>query len=996
MMTIRRLYILACSLILACCFFCSATSHAQPAEQYNRFQYHQYKWKVLPVSTWRICFPAGYDSLASFASVQLPGISEAVKKNMGVPVKAQPNIIIYPAIDRLYESNIGLHGQGQQTFPTIYLKGVRMMLAFDGSYEHFKEQLAEAWARMAWQEQFQNDLEEQVLPKQQLTPDWFREGAIAYFAQGWRIKEEDDVLAVISEMRDWSMFTAQQPHLAGQAFCYFLAQRYREDAARQLLFQMRKGKSLTRAARLVVKRPLDTLTTQCLAFFKERMPALPATTTKDTLVAHIRQLHKNSRLFSLVYSNDRQQVAYIIEREHKRSLYIGNATQLLQQNKKGKAIAVYRLPPWLMGHDADVYPLLHWSEAGHKWYTVQPEKGLVQVIRYNATGTYNDRRKLYGVDGLHTLQAWNADRWLLSAYRRAKSDIVLYDAARLRFTPLTDDPADNTEPATDPQHSLLLYRSGYPADSLYHPDSTTKAYGIYAKTLGDLKQAAKGQDRLLWKDSVYIAWHHPVLLDEYTVSLEHTLQGTLRADTLRLQEGGSYTSTDTQQSAWLKDYLVAQKKRDSLAALERKWKKADESTFLGTALKGNNGKGSAEKQRDSLQRALAYTPGKIRPYMLQLYSAYFSARINNDYYINRLQPFQAYLGTFKFPDIGAMVNGGFSDLFDNHHFNIGYRMPAGTEGSDFFFRYENTAKRLDWHVLFFRKVESLKPDAQRDWKDEQGRIYPQLAKVKTHYYELGVHYPIRYDWSLDFTAAARRDRTVFLAADRYSLNFEALQTWWSINTISSSINKLHPLLPFLYKGWDAKITGDAMVATGKQATLLYASAIQFSYHQPLYRDINFVLRGNAAYSGGQSRILYNFGGVDNNIVPRVDTAVRFSQQAPYAFQSLVTPFRGYQQNSLYGSSYVLFNADLYVPLFQRLIPLRTGISALNNLQLGLFTDIAATGRTLDYLPSAPTHLQSFGCSARTLLAGYPLRFYLAWPQQGFSAQPVWYLSFSLL
>ena len=378
-----------------------------------------------------------------------------------------------------------------------------------------------------------------------------------------------------------------------------------------------------------------------------------------------------------------------------------------------------------------------------------------------------------------------------------------------------------------------------------------------------------------------------------------------------------------------------------------------------------------------------------------MYSAYFSARINNDYYINRLQPYQNYLGTFKFLDVSAMVNGGFSDLFDNHHFNIGYRMPAGSEGSDFFFRYENTAKKLDWHLLFFRKVESLQPDAQRGWKDELSRPYPQQAKVKTHYYELGLHYPIRYDWSLDFTAAARRDRTVFLASDRYSLNYEALQTWWNINNLSLSVNKLHSTIPFLYRGWEAKFMVDGMVSTGKKATVLYGSVFKFSYHQPLFRDINLVVQGNAGHSGGQSKILYNFGGLDNNIVPGVDTSVRFGQEAPYAFQSLVTPFRGYKQNSLYGSSYALLNIDLYIPLFNMLIPLRTPISALNNLQLGLFTDIAATSRGRDALPPAPTHLQSFGCSARTLLAGYPIRFDVAWPQEGFSAKPVWYLSMNI-
>jgi hypothetical protein len=992
----RKVYALICCLILGCCIFYAVETPAQTAEQYNRFQYHKYKWKVLSVSAYRICFPAGYDSLASFASVHLPGISDAVKKSMGSTVKEEPNIILYPSADQLYESNIGLYEHGPQTFPTVYLKGSRMMVAFDGSYEHFRGQLSEAWVRMAWEEQFKNDLEEQALPKKQLIPAWFKEGAIAWFAYGWQIKDEDALLQLLADPSlNWTALTEQQPRLAGQAFCYFLSQKYRPDAVKQILFQLKKGKSLSRAARLIAKRPLDTLTAQCFSFFYNRVPFMEMPKISDSLELRLRERYKGYRLLALQYSPDHKQVAYITERDHKRRLYITITDKLSIAQKKGKAVAVYLLPPWLPDHTADPYPLLHWSEEDKKWYSVLPDQGLIQVKRYYAGGNYADRRKLYGVDGVSALLTWSRDEWLLSAYRRAKSDLVMYHAGKLRFTPLTDDQEDNTGPAINKNQSLLVYRSGYPADSLYHKGSLTKAYGIYVKTLDtELKNTTKAKDKLWLPDSAWISRHQPETLPDGRFRLLQTTEGTARYDTLNPRQPVRFPGIN-RASPWLTDYLRDKKIRDSLAALEQKWKAEDEPSILGAVLKGPGSKDVAVKQKDSLLRSVAYTDKKVRPYILQLYSAYFSARINNDYYINRLQPYQNYLGTFKFPDVGAMVTGGFSDLFDNHHFNIGYRMPAGNEGSDFFFRYENTAKKLDWHVLFFRKVESLQADPQRDWKDEQGRPYPQQAKVKTHYYELGFHYPIRYDWSLDFTAAARRDRTIFLASDRYSLNYEALQTWWNINTLSIAVNKLHTVLPFLYRGWDAKLIVDGMVATGKKATLLYGSVLKFSYHQPLFRDINLVLQGNAGHSGGQSKILYNFGGTDNNIVPRVDTSVRFSQEAPYAFQSLVTPFRGYEQNSLYGSSYALLNLDLYVPLFSRLIPLHTGFSALNNLQLGLFTDIAATARDKDALPPAPTHLQSFGCSARTMLAGYPIRFDLAWPQEGFSAKPVWYLSMTI-
>jgi hypothetical protein len=47
---------------------------------FNRFQFHNYKWKALHTPLFQLYFPMGYDSLASFASVQLPDIISEVKK----------------------------------------------------------------------------------------------------------------------------------------------------------------------------------------------------------------------------------------------------------------------------------------------------------------------------------------------------------------------------------------------------------------------------------------------------------------------------------------------------------------------------------------------------------------------------------------------------------------------------------------------------------------------------------------------------------------------------------------------------------------------------------------------------------------------------------------------------------------------------------------------------------------------------------------------------
>ena len=84
--------------------------------------------------------------------------------------------------------------------------------------------------------------------------------------------------------------------------------------------------------------------------------------------------------------------------------------------------------------------------------------------------------------------------------------------------------------------------------------------------------------------------------------------------------------------------------------------------------------------------------------------------------------------------------------------------------------------------------------------------------------------------------------------------------------------------------------------------------------------------------------------------------------------------------------------DVYFLVFQSLVPIETPLSSINNLQLDLFTDIATTKETWRK-PAISNGIKSaYGFSARTTLAGYPLRFDMAWP--GEDRKPVWYLSLS--
>lgn len=926
-------------IILRLCFyalflFLWNTVSAQQV-RYNRIQHKNYKWYVLPVKDATVYFPEQHDSLAVFTTRWIEPIKKEVSVLMGKTTSKVPNIIIYPSGSRMYESNAGMYQDGLLPFPTIVAKGERILVPFNGNHEEFINYLRRSWILMSWEELFKSEERQDVPVHRKLFPDGFKEAAIDHISEGWTLENEMELHQIWTNAQtgNWQSISAAKPQLVWHSFIYFLEEKYDYHALNFLLTQFRQKKSLERGVRLVFKRTLDTLTNECFRFWQNRWNT-PVIHTSDTV---------NEQTAWALQSFDGKTSVFIAEKKNKRKVFINNHIP----DKKPKLLFSYTLPPWLNDLSHDHYPVLQWSKDGKNLFAVYPQKGKMIVRSFNLSGQETAKKEVDKAEGIDGFMEMKANEWLMSAYRNGQSDLVKFNPLRNSFEALTTDKADNTELIKDKEGNLY-YRSGYPAvDSA---DSTGKPYGLYQ-----------------WKDG------NEALVRQDNDGIKAFLYDSIQPQEFYL--------------AWTESHNKRKSKRDSIAELirELKLKDKDSSAFLMGILQPKQPKDS-----NTVNEPKDY-PKAIRPYLLQLYNGWFSARLNNDYYINKYQPFASHLGTFKVPETGVMATGGFSDIFDNHHFNIGYRMPSGMKGSDFFVRYENTAKKTDWNISFFRKVENLPPNSTGDWKDKNGFPYPALAKVKTRYYSIGWKRPLDYEWALSLQLSIRDDKTYFPALDLYSLDFAPVKQWWSINTINLAANKLQETaIPMLYSGWEGNAGVDIMAATGKDGAFTFGTMLQWKGHLPIYKGINLSTGVQGGYSGGGKYILYNMGGMENNITPLYDTSVHFAQHAPYSFQTLIMPFRGYMQNSLYGRAFGLMNVDVYVPLFAELIPLKTGFSVVRNFQIGLFTD---WGTAL--LPNGTgSYKYSFGFSARTLLAGYPIRFDIGWPEN-FSKIPVWYLSIGI-
>jgi hypothetical protein len=1025
----------------------SIQSKAQEDPRYNRFQYHKFHWKAYHSKKFNIYFPAdAADSLCRYLIKETPEAIERLKKATIKDVPKNLNIIIYSSIDQFYETNIGGFEPTKFTLPTFVYKGTRGVLNYNGSYADLKDQLNESLARSLWESELkEGSIEDQAkgtssskktkpaAKKGDDIPFWYKEGSIRYFAHGWPISAEDKLRNSFEQNKfaSWQQILNYEPRLGGQAFCYFLSQKYQKTGVAQTFFQLKKKKNLSKAIRLITKHSLDTLYTLCFDYYNSRF--LTKGSDIQQAIERISIPHRKGTIWNVQISPGKDLVAYITVANGKRTVYVYDI-----KNGTTKRITSYNLPPWIDDHTADQYPLIAWHKDGKQLYVAKPRKKHLTISRYTADGTWQERTDLDGVDGITSFEPLSDRDFLLTAYRKGQSDIVSYSDNTGEYTAYTDDEYDDSHPLFTGNKNELLFISDRPK---VYQERRTYLIGVgYKKdTLWQGLYTIKGKElKPIAIDSTqYIRYDKPILLKNNQVLFTSAKSGTEKNIVINYLSGKqtnlneyhpyqyltgkeqiSFYKSDkdsiytTQQpiEEWIKEnkassldstspWLNDHKRMAAIQAKEDSVLKHGKDTthfILDDVFAPKSAKKDAKKGKNKKKKKTSPDEfSDVTPYVLQLHSAYFSAQVNNDYLINKYQPYLNYQGQFQFPEISGMTKGGFTDLLENHHFTIAYALPAATEGSTFFARYTNTERKIDWGFSYYRKVETLKPDPNRNWVDENDNKYPDNAKVKTHYYEFFLKNPITYDCSLGLQVAVRQDRTVFLATDQYSLDFLPIQSAWSINTLSFNLNKLHPTLPFLYRGFKMDASVDMFKGFSANEAFVFGSAINVQYHQPIYKYITLVTQVHAGYSGGDSKVLYNLGGEDNNVTPRVDTTVHFSQTAPYAFQTLVTPFRGFYQNSLYGNQYFLTNFDLYFPIFQTLIPLQTPLPFINNLQLGMLSDIATAKETWNNSnPKNNQWLCSYGLSARSMLAGYPLKLDIAWPGT-FHRSPVVYFSLSL-
>jgi Tol biopolymer transport system component len=392
---------------------------------------------------------------------------------------------------------------------------------------------------------------------------------------------------------------------------------------------------------------------------------------------------------------------------------------------------------------------------------------------------------------------------------------------------------------------------------------------------------------------------------------------------------------------------------------------------------------------------------------------------NVEYFINEIvtqidfsflnQMYQPFTGgtspIFLNPGFNALFKIGVTDLLEDYRITGGVRLNLNLTNNEYLFSFANLKKRLDKEIVFHRQ-------AIENYGDRN-----DIIRVYSHELYYIVKWPFNPVMAVRGTVSYRNEMGVYLSTDATNLARPNEFRNWVGGKGEFIFDNTKNLGLNLYHGTRFKIFGEYYELIDQRGQNLAVLGFDIRNYQRIHRVFIWANRFATSTSLGNNKLIYYMGGVDNWLFPRFNQNTPIDREQNYAYQTLATNLRGFDQNIRNGNSFAVINSELRFPVFRYFAKHPIKSDFLNNFQVVGFGDVGTAWTGLhpydddnylftNVIQQAPLNITvkvqkdplvgGFGFGARTRLLGYFIRADLAWGVEDMEVQPsVFYFSLSL-
>jgi hypothetical protein len=451
----------------------------------NRLQFNKMKWKYYQTKNFNTYFYDNGQPLAKFvaqlAEKELPGIEQFVEYGL----QRRANLVVYNSFNDMEQSNIGLSLDWQTTGGITKLVNNKVVLYSTDDQNKLRIQVRQGLARILVENiLFGDDLGEFAANQALLDlPQWLTDGYIEYVGENWSTELDDQLKSAILSGRynNFYQFAFEKPTLAGHAFWYYLANKYKKENVTYFLYLSRVYRNTNSASMRICKKKFKEV-------LKDFMEQEGDMYNKDIrgrrnfpkgIVSVVEDVSPTKDFFHFSPNPAPRSQTYAVV-EFKRGQYC----VALHENFVNRKVL------WKSGirtNDNQInphYPLITWDPKGTRLAVTYWEKGKVRLFVYDIIRHYKPVVQDLPFEQVQDMNYMLNDNTLLfSAVKKGQSDIFVYKMDDQKLEQITNDPYTDLDASfvSFPGKTGIIYSSNRPSAVASNADTVipTNRYNIF-------------------------------------------------------------------------------------------------------------------------------------------------------------------------------------------------------------------------------------------------------------------------------------------------------------------------------------------------------------------------------------------------------------------------------------------------------------------------------------------------------------------------------------
>jgi len=456
----------------------------------NRVQYEKFSWKFYQSPNFNVYFNQGGLELAKYITQVAEEELDSIETDIDYSLQRRTTLVLYDNYDDYKSSNIGLGIDWQNAGGLTTLVNNKIPLYFDGNHNTLHLRIRQGIARILTDNiLFGDDIGEFASNQALLDlPKWLTDGYVDYISQHWSTENDDELKNAIlgGDYNNFYQFAFDKPVLAGHAFWYYIARKYKPQNVTYFLYLARLYKNLNTASERICKKKFkDVLQdfmaeeqTRYVADIKQRRNApkgklsvVEDLTKSDFYHFNANPNPKNNSYAVVQFTKGKYKVRYYdnVFDEH----------TLLEYGVRT-----------ISGDMNPNMPILAWDGKGSRLLCMYTKEGKTYMFVYDVIA--NIKRFKQEVVGFEqVLDAgfiFNANTLLLSAVKNGHTDIFTYRIDNEDIKQVTNDIYDDLDPTfvSFPNRLGIIFASNRPGVNAPNSDTVLPSRNRFNIFLADI------------------------------------------------------------------------------------------------------------------------------------------------------------------------------------------------------------------------------------------------------------------------------------------------------------------------------------------------------------------------------------------------------------------------------------------------------------------------------------------------------------------------------